>query len=109
MLSMSEQRLKFLIEGVRDYATYTTDAQGYITTWNAGGRRLTGYTEDDVVGKHFSMFFIDEDIEERRPWHLLHEVGMKEKLVDEGWRVKKMVHAIGQKLQFYQLKMIKGK
>ena len=109
MLSMSEQRLKFLIEGVRDYATYTTDAQGYITTWNAGGRRLTGYTEDDVVGKHFSMFFIDEDIEERRPWHLLHEVGMKEKLVDEGWRVKKNGTRYWAKITVLPIKDDKGK
>lgn len=109
MLSASEQKLKFMVEGVRDYATYTTDAQGYITSWNAGGKRLTGYSEDDVVGKHFSMFFIDEEIEERRPWRLLHEVGQKEKLVDEGWRVKKNGTRYWAKVTVLPIKDDKGK
>jgi PAS domain S-box-containing protein len=57
----SEQRFRLLVEGVRDYAIYMLDTQGTITNWNAGAEAIKGYTADEIVGQHFSIFYLEKD------------------------------------------------
>jgi PAS domain S-box-containing protein len=57
----SEQRFRHLVQGVRDYAIYMLDLDGRITNWNTGAALIKGYGADEVVGKHFSLFYTDED------------------------------------------------
>src|ERR1700757_3123837 len=57
----SERRFRLLVEGVVDYAIYMLDPNGIITNWNAGARRIKGYEADEVVGRHFQMFYPEED------------------------------------------------
>ncbi|MFC7206625.1 PAS domain-containing protein [Comamonas endophytica] len=62
-LRQSEERFRLLIEGVRDYAIYMLDPMGMIQSWNSGAELIKGYTAQEVVGKHFRMFFRSEDVE----------------------------------------------
>lgn len=58
-LTESEARFGLLVDSVQDYAIFMLDLNGHITTWNAGARRIEGYTSDEIIGQHFSRFFPD--------------------------------------------------
>jgi len=85
----SDQQLRSLVEGVRDYAIYLLDREGYITTWNPGAERIKHYTSDEIIGKHFSRFFTQEDAERGRPAELLRLATERGRIEEEGWRVRK--------------------
>jgi PAS domain S-box-containing protein len=78
-----------LVESVQDYAIFALDPDGYILTWNAGAARLKGYTRQEIVGRHFSIFYPPEDIARgKTKWEL--EIAAREgRFEDEGWRVRK--------------------
>ncbi|OWT74843.1 hybrid sensor histidine kinase/response regulator [Achromobacter sp. HZ28] len=88
-LYASEQRFRLLVQGVRDYAIYMLDADGCITNWNTGAQTIKGYGEAEVIGRHFSMFYTEEDRERGEPWHALETARTKGKYQREGWRVRK--------------------
>jgi PAS domain S-box-containing protein len=56
-LRESEERFRLLVEGAQDYAIFTLDPLGYITTWNSGAERIKGYRAEEIIGKHFSIFY----------------------------------------------------
>ncbi len=66
-LRASEERFRLLVEGVKDYAIFMLDAEGRIVTWNAGAERIKGYGAEEVLGKHFSVFYTREDVERGHP------------------------------------------
>jgi PAS domain S-box-containing protein len=83
------QRFELLMTGVRDHAIYMLDMRGYVVSWNVGAQWLTGYTAAEIIGKHFSLFYADEDRAAGLPDRALHgalEVG---KFEGEGWRIRK--------------------
>jgi formate hydrogenlyase transcriptional activator len=82
-------QLRSVVDSVRDYAIYLLDPDGNIMTWNPGAERIKGYTTDEVVGQHFSRFFIHEDLERKRPAELLRLAAHKGRIEEEGWRVRK--------------------
>ena len=84
-----EQQYKRLIEGVSDYAIYSLDKNGYITSWNTGARRLKGYETEEILGQHFSKFYIDEDIARELPKRVLEIAARDGHYESEGWRVRK--------------------
>jgi PAS domain S-box-containing protein len=88
-LKQSEQRFHLMIEGVRDYAIFMLNTQGYIATWNEGARRFKGYEASEIIGQHFSKFYPEEDILNRKPEHELQDAVALGRLEDEGWRVRK--------------------
>src|SRR4051794_23337092 len=61
-LNESEERFRLLVEGTKDYAIFMLDPGGHIISWNAGARRIKGYAEHEVIGKHFSVFYTRTDI-----------------------------------------------
>jgi formate hydrogenlyase transcriptional activator len=85
----SDLQLRSLVEGVRDYAIYLLDKDGYVTTWNPGAERIKHYTADEIIGKHFSRFFTHEDVESGRPAELLRLAALRGRIEEEGWRVRK--------------------
>lgn len=88
-LRQSEERFRLLVGAVKDYAIFMLDPEGYVVSWNAGAEHAKGYTEKDILGKHFSIFYTAEDRTRNRPQELLRiavELGHVE---DEGWRVRK--------------------
>jgi PAS domain S-box-containing protein len=88
-LSQSEARLKLLVEGVTDYAIIMLSPEGFVTSWNSGARKLTGYAAAHVMGKHFSFLYPSEDTAASKPWQHLIRAEQKGRSSDEGWRVRK--------------------
>ncbi len=88
-LRQAEERMRLLIEGVVDYAIYMVDPEGIITSWNVGAERIKGYGRDEMLGKHFSRFYTDEDVQAGKPWEELATARRVGRAEDEGWRVRK--------------------
>jgi PAS domain S-box-containing protein len=88
-LRQTEERLRLLIEGVVDYAIYMLDPHGIVTSWNVGAERIKGYPRQEIIGKHVSRFYTDEDIHAGKPWEELATARRVGRAEDEGWRVRK--------------------
>jgi PAS domain S-box-containing protein len=88
-LRQSEERFRLLIEGVGDYAIYMLDPEGTVTSWNTGAQRIKGYTREEILGKHVSRFYTDEDIAAGMPWEDLATARRTGRCEAEGWRVRK--------------------
>jgi PAS domain S-box-containing protein len=89
LLRQSEERLRLLVESVRDYAIFMLDSEGRIATWNAGAEHIKGYRADEVIGKHFSIFYPPEDLAAGRPERELRIASAEGRYEEEGWRVRK--------------------
>jgi PAS domain S-box-containing protein len=88
--SLSEDgRYRLLVEAVTDYAIYMLDPAGIITSWNPGAQRFKGYTANEIVGKHFSQFYSDEDRAKGIPERALKTAASEGKFENEGWRIRK--------------------
>jgi len=85
----SEQRFRMLVEGVSDYAIYMLDTEGRITNWNSGAQAIKGYTADEIVGQHFSIFYTEEDRARKEPARTLQTVLEEGRFETEAWRVRK--------------------
>ena len=81
-----------LINSIDDYAIYMLDCAGQVMTWNAGAERNKGYAREEVVGRHFSLFFVSEDVEAGLPTMLLSVAASAGRCAGEGWRVRKDGH-----------------
>jgi len=88
-LRESEKRYRLLVDGVRDYAILTLDPYGVVTTWNAGAQLIKGYRPEEIIGRHFSIFYPPEDLAAGKPAAELVEAAAEGRLEDEGWRVRK--------------------
>jgi PAS domain S-box-containing protein len=88
-LRESEERFRLMVQSVRDYAIFMLDSTGHITTWNAGAERIKGYTADEIIGKHFSIFYPPEDLENGKPARELEIATRTGVYEEEGWRLRK--------------------
>ncbi|WP_257902501.1 PAS domain-containing sensor histidine kinase [Saccharothrix obliqua] len=86
---MPESAFQLLVEGVLDYAIFMLDPDGHIVSWNIGAERIKGYTEAEVLGRHFSVFYPPEDIAAGKPERELESAVADGRLEDEGWRLRK--------------------
>ncbi|WP_027820735.1 PAS domain-containing sensor histidine kinase [Paraburkholderia bannensis] len=84
-----EERYRLLIDAVHDYAIFMLEPTGCVASWNQGAQRIKGYTPDEIVGQHFSLFYTAEDIADGRPARLLDAAMRRGRVEDEGWRVRK--------------------
>lgn len=85
----TENKYRRLIEGVKDYAIFGMDPQGNITSWNEGAWRIKGYSEEEIVGKNFSIFYTPEDLLQGKPERGLKFAAEHGEWHDEGWRLRK--------------------
>ena len=88
-LRQSEEVFRLLVDSVQDYAIFMLDPGGYITSWNSGAQRIKGYQPDEIIGKHFSVFYSQEDIAAKKPERELKEAIERGRVEDEGWRLRK--------------------
>jgi PAS domain S-box-containing protein len=88
-LRESEVSFRLLVEAVQDYAIFMLDAGGNISSWNIGAERIKGYKAEEIVGKHFSCFYPEEDVRNGKPqWELV--IAEKEgRFEEENWRLRK--------------------
>lgn len=84
-----EGRYRLLVEAVTDYAIYMLDPEGRVTSWNAGAQRFKGYTHDEIIGRHFSQFYGEEDRKAGLPARALEISAREGKFENEGWRIRK--------------------
>jgi PAS domain S-box-containing protein len=80
---------RLLVSSVQDYAIFALDPHGYILTWNAGATRIKGYTDREIIGKHFSIFYPRELVAEGFPEFELRTAENTGRFEDEGWRIRK--------------------
>ena len=85
----SEDRYRLLVGAVRDYAIYLLDAEGRVSSWNPGAERFKGYTADEIIGQHFSVFYTESDRIAQVPRHALETARLEGRFEAEGWRVRK--------------------
>ena len=88
-LRESEQRFRLLVQGIQEYALFQLDPQGRVVSWNAGAERLKGYRAEEIIGKHFSVFYPREDLIRGTPERNLEEAAQRGQSVHEGWRLRK--------------------
>ena len=88
-LRQSTEVFQLLVSSVRDYAIFMLDPGGYITTWNLGAQRIKGYAPEEIIGRHFSAFYTEEDIRNRKPERKLEIARAEGSVEDEGWRLRK--------------------
>jgi PAS domain S-box-containing protein len=80
---------QLLVESVRDYAIFALSPEGVILSWNTGAERIKGYRAEEVIGRHFSMFYPAEDLASGKPGEALRIARLAGRVEDEGWRVRK--------------------
>jgi PAS domain S-box-containing protein len=85
----SEEIYHLLVQSVVDYAIFLLDRDGRIRTWNQGAERLKGYSSEEIVGQHFSVFYTEKDRADRYPEYELLVASRKGTFEDEGWRIRK--------------------
>ncbi len=83
------QRIQILIDAVKDYAIYLLDAEGRVATWNTGAQRFKGYSTDEIIGQHFSIFYTEEDRTMGLPARALGLAATEGRFEAEGWRIRK--------------------
>jgi len=85
----SDENYQLLVSSVKDYAIFTTSPEGIMNSWNEGVKAIKGYEADEVIGKHISMFYPEEDVKSGEIEHKLQKAKEDGECEDEGWRIKK--------------------
>jgi PAS domain S-box-containing protein len=88
-LRLSEEHYHKMIEEVEDYAILRIDPSGVIQNWNKGAEKIKGYTEEEIVGKNFRLFYLPEDRDSGLADQLIAEATLHGKALHEGWRMRK--------------------
>lgn len=88
-LMETERRFRLFIQGVTDYAICMLDPEGYITNWNTGAQRIHQYSVAEIVDRHFSRFYTEEEQKRGEPARALQVAAYEGKYVAEGWRVRR--------------------
>ncbi len=88
-LRQSQEQFRLLVQGVTDYAIYMLDANGHVSSWNAGAQRIKGYTPEEIIGRHFSQFYTDEDRAAGEPQRALDTAMRDGRFEKEGVRRRK--------------------
>jgi PAS domain S-box-containing protein len=87
-LRRSEERFRLLIEDVEEYAIFSLDPSGHVTSWNAGAEHIMGYLADEIMGSDFSNFYPLEDKQQGKPELALQTAAAEGRFDEEGWRVR---------------------
>lgn len=88
-LRRSEEQFRLIVDSIRDYSIFMLDPKGNILTWNEGGTKIHGYMRDEILGKHFSIFYTPDSQINRKPDQELEIAMGKGEFQEEGWRLKK--------------------
>ena len=88
-LEDGDGRYRLLVDAITDYAIYMLDAEGRVSSWNAGAERIKGYRADEVIGRHFSEFYTDEQRAADEPAQALETAAREGRFETENWRVRK--------------------
>ncbi|CAH0020267.1 unnamed protein product [Clonostachys rhizophaga] len=84
-----DDAFRILIHAVKDYAIFLLDTRGNVVTWNTGAELNKGYKKEEIIGKHFSVFYSEEDLQRGKPDGALERCLREGRVEDEGWRYRK--------------------
>ena len=84
-----EARYRAMVDAIKDYAIFLLDTKGRIATWNAGAERIKGYRAEEIIGRHFSVFYPEDVAARGYPAEELRRAAELGRWEDEGWRVRK--------------------
>ena len=87
--SVTSDPFKLLVQSIVDYAIYMLDPNGFVTSWNGGAERIKGFRAEEIIGKHFSTFYTEEDRKAGLPKKVLETARKEGKYEGEGWRIRK--------------------
>jgi PAS domain S-box-containing protein len=87
-LRESEERFRLMVEGVKDYAIFMLDPGGRVTTWNDGAERIEGHSEEEILGRHFSSFYPEEEVKRGHPEDVLRAALAEGRYIEEGLKVR---------------------
>ncbi len=87
--TLAEKRLRMYVDSIHDYALIMLDTDGRVAMWNVGAERLKGYRADEIIGKHFSIFYPPKVVARATPDWELEVAAAEGRFEDEGWRVRK--------------------
>ncbi len=85
---IGDEHFRLLVNAVTDYAIYMLDTAGHVASWNAGAQRFKGYAPHEIIGRHFSVFYTEEDKAAGIPALALRTAESTGKFETEGWRVR---------------------
>ena len=88
-LRASQEQFRLLVQGVTDYAIFQLSPEGNVSSWNTGAQRIKGYAPEEIIGKHFSSFYTEEDRKAGLPQRALETATREGRYEKEGWRVRK--------------------
>ena len=88
-LRWTEGSFRLMVESVTDYAIVMLDPKGLVASWNTGAQRIKGYHADEILGRHFSSFYPEEDVARGKPQRDLEQAAASGRHEDEGWRIRK--------------------
>ncbi len=88
-LDSVRRHFQILIEGVVDYAIFALDKEGHVTSWNSTAQKIIGYTPEEIIGKHFGIFYRPDERRAGSPTRALESAIQKGKHEVEGWRIRK--------------------
>ena len=78
-----------MVEQVKDYAILSIDLEGVIQNWNVGAEKIKGYSEAEIIGRNFNIFYPEEDRQSNKPRRFLEHAILNGSIQDEGWRIRK--------------------
>jgi PAS domain S-box-containing protein len=88
-LRWTEESFRLMVESVSDYAIVMLDPEGRVVSWNTGAERIKGFRADEIVGRHFAVFYPEDDVAEGKPQQNLDQAAAVGRYEYEGWRVRK--------------------
>jgi PAS domain S-box-containing protein len=89
LMRNSEERLRLLISGVKDYAIFMLDPEGRVVDWNPGAQRIKGWHAEEIIGQHFSRFYLPQEVADKKPQRELEIAKSEGRFEEEGWRLRK--------------------
>jgi PAS domain S-box-containing protein len=89
LFESGEERFRQLVQAVQEYAIFHLDPLGNVVSWNVGAQQMKGYRAEEILGKHFSVFYPPEEVSIGKPQHILKEAERRGQIEDEGWRIRK--------------------
>ena len=87
--SVIDDPFELLVRSIVDYAIYMLDPEGHVSSWNAGAERIKGFKAEEILGKHFSTFYTEEDRKAGMPQKVLETARVQGRYEGEGWRVRR--------------------
>jgi len=89
VLNSVKRHFQTLIEGVVDYAIFALDKEGHVASWNSAAQKIMGYTAEEIIGKHFGIFYRPDERRAGAPNRALELAIQRGKHEVEGWRIRK--------------------